>query len=164
MGGSGYLTIPQMCRTLAMPRSVYQPMPQPPSLLGPMSSAPLPIRPTSQRSPATFDRDRLPEPQTRRPRTTHTLRCSFLMTCLSSSFQKASSSSFCFRASAAALASALRARAAADLVFSPWNFLGIPQQAVGGGRRPVSGGVPPWHPETHTWAARTPLRFQWPHL
>lgn len=86
-----------------------------------------------------------------------TLRCSFLMACLSSSLQYASSSSFCFLASAAALASALRARAAADLVFSPWNFLGIPQQAVRQGQGTVSQGHPPSTASHSHLCSRDPL-------
>lgn len=59
-----------------------------------------------------------------------TFLCSFFRTCLSSSFQKASSCSCFLRVSAAAFTSALRARATEDLVFSPWNFFGIPPEGA----------------------------------
>lgn len=54
----------------------------------------------------------------------------FFSTCLSVSCHRASSSCCFLRASATALASALRALAVAALEFSPWNFFGIPTAAL----------------------------------
>lgn len=68
--------------------------------------------------------------QDTRKRRQPTFLCSFLRTCLSVSSHRASSSCCFLRASATALASALRALAVTALEFSPWNFFGIPTAAL----------------------------------
>lgn len=81
MEGGGCLTLLQMCQVLATLGTLYKPMPLPPS----RSSASSPFRPNPQSSatfyqvPATASGVSAQGPRT--------FRCSFLMTCLSSSFQ-----------------------------------------------------------------------------